>query len=37
MIRCVTEYPLTNRILELTSLTVEEFETLIPAFEAAFV
>jgi len=26
----------TNRILDLTSLTVEEFETLVPAFEAAF-
>ena len=26
----------TNRILDLTSLTVEEFETLVPAFEEAF-
>lgn len=26
----------TNRILDLTSLTVEEFETLVPAFETAF-
>lgn len=26
----------TNRILDLTSLTVEEFETLVPAFEGAF-
>jgi len=27
----------TNRILDLTSLMVEEFEALVPAFEAAFV
>jgi hypothetical protein len=37
MIRYTTERPKMNRILDLTSLTVEEFETLIPTFEAAFV
>jgi hypothetical protein len=37
MIRYTTEHPKTNRILDLTSLTVAEFETLVPAFEAAFV
>lgn len=28
--------PKTNRILDLTSLTVEEFETLVPTFAEAF-
>jgi hypothetical protein len=37
MIRYTTEGPNTNRILDLTNLTVDEFETLLPAFEAAFV
>jgi Helix-turn-helix of DDE superfamily endonuclease len=37
MIRYTTERPKMNRILDLTSLTVAEFETLGPAFEAAFV
>jgi hypothetical protein len=37
MIRYTAERPKTNRILDLTSLTVAEFETLVPAFEAAFV
>ncbi len=37
MIRYTTERPKMNRILDLTSLTVEEFETLVPVFEAAFV
>jgi hypothetical protein len=37
MIRYMTERPKMNRILDLTSLTVAEFETLVPAFEAAFV
>jgi hypothetical protein len=37
MIRYSTEHPKANRILDLTSLTVAEFETLVPAFEAGFV
>jgi hypothetical protein len=37
MLRYQTEKPKAYRILDLTSLTVGEFENLIPSFEAAFV
>lgn len=35
-LRYAEERSKTNRILDLTSLTVAEFETLVPAFETAF-
>jgi hypothetical protein len=35
-LRYITERAKAYRILDLTSLTVEEFETLVPAFEHAF-
>ena len=35
-LRYTTERTKTYRILDLTSLTVEEFELLVPAFERAF-
>jgi hypothetical protein len=37
MLHYTTEKTKTNRILDLTSLTVEEFEEMLPAFEAAYV
>lgn len=37
MLRYETEKTKTNRVLDLTTLTVEEFEELLPAFEAAYV
>jgi len=35
-LRYAEEQTRTNRILDLTSLTIEEFEQLVPAFEQAF-
>jgi hypothetical protein len=37
MIRYTTERHKANRVLDLNSLTMESFETLIPAFGMAFV